>query len=66
MLAHRLNRGTGKLAQAIGLQGLIVRVDGVSGAHFAISGAVTASTSIGQSLMRKGRNIARPAAKKPI
>ena len=66
VLAHRLGRGIVELAQAIGLQDRVVRVDGGSGAHVAISGAVTASTSIGQSLIRKGRNIARPAAKKPI
>ena len=35
-------------------------------AHIAISVVVTASTWIGHSLMEKGRNCARPAAKKPI
>ncbi len=66
VLVHRFSRGVIKLAQTVGLQSRIIRVDGGRGAHGRISGGVTTSTSIAQSLIKKGRNCARPAAKKPI
>ena len=65
VLAHRPRGDVVELAQAIGTQDLVGRVNG-GGAHNAISWSGQDCRSVDQSLEEKGRNDAGPAAKNQI